>query len=95
MCFETKFFFQVFIAFPAMVGLAAIYLIAAPFSENPLQSFFCLLFICAGIPVYFAFVYYKLSPSWLERGLGKFSYLLSLYRCNLLHISPSSENVSC
>ena len=54
-----------------MVALATIYLIVAPFYADPLPSLYCLLFIAAGIPVYFVFVYYKLSPKWLNRGLGK------------------------
>ncbi|XP_028410019.1 b(0,+)-type amino acid transporter 1-like isoform X1 [Dendronephthya gigantea] len=66
--------FRVFFIFPVIIIIAALYLIIAPFSQNPLPSFFCLLFIFAGVPVYFIFVYYKLSPQWLDRGIEWFTF---------------------
>ena len=64
-------FFQVFFLFPVIVLLAAIYLVAAPFSKTPLPAFFCLLFILCGIPVYFLFIHKNRSPAFLNRGMGK------------------------
>jgi hypothetical protein len=64
-------FFKVFVLFPVIVLLAAIYLVIAPFSKTPLPAFFCLLFILCGIPVYFLFIHKDRSPAFLGRGLGK------------------------
>jgi len=65
--------FQVPLVIPIVVLLASVYLIVAPFYEAPLESFFCLLFILAGIPFYLVFVYFKLAPKWFLRFFGKLS----------------------
>ena len=81
--------FKVFVLFPLIVLLAAIYLIIAPFSKTPLPAFFCLLFILCGIPMYFLFIYTKKSPACLSRGLEKFTYFVQKFA----DVSyPSSED---
>lgn len=42
--------------------VVASYLVFAPFHEAPLQSFYCVLFVSAGIPFYLGFVRYKVAP---------------------------------
>ena len=65
---------QVPIVVPILVVLASIYLIVAPFYEAPLESFFCLLFILAGIPFYLVFVYFnRVIPRSFFRGIGRLS----------------------
>lgn len=63
---------QVPVIIPILVVLASIYLILAPFYEAPLESFFCLLFILAGIPFYLVFVYFNIVPKRFFDFLGKF-----------------------
>ena len=63
--------YQVPVLIPILVVLASIYLIVAPFYEAPLESFFCLLFILAGIPVYFVFVHFNIVPQSFFHAIGK------------------------
>ena len=63
---------------PILVVLASIYLIVAPFYEAPLESFFCLLFILAGIPVYFFFVHFNIVPQSFFDAIGKFRFCFNL-----------------
>ncbi|EDO41594.1 predicted protein [Nematostella vectensis] len=73
---------------PIMVLLASLYLIIAPFYEAPLESFYCLLFILAGIPFYLVFVYFKVAPKWFLNGVDSITYKLQvLCDCAL----PESE----
>ena len=53
-----------------MVVVSA-YLVFAPFYDAPLQSFYCLLFVSAGIPFYLVFVRYKVVPPSFLRFVGK------------------------
>lgn len=64
--------FQVFIGIPVVVLLAAIYLVIAPFYDYPMESFYCLLFIIMGIPIYFMFVKWNILPKWFLEFLGKY-----------------------
>lgn len=43
--------------------VVASYLVFASFYKAPLQSFYCVLFVSAGIPFYLGFVRYKVTPS--------------------------------
>ena len=74
----TIFLYQVPIVVPILVLLASIYLVIAPFYEAPLESFFCLLFILAGIPVYLIFVYFDIVPRSFFAAIGKL-FCLSLF----------------
>ena len=67
----TIFLYQVPIVVPILVLLASIYLVIAPFYEAPLESFFCLLFILAGIPVYLLFVFFDIVPRSFFSAIGK------------------------
>ena len=58
-----------------MVVVAA-YLVFAPFYEAPLQSFYCVLFVSAGIPFYLVFVRYKVAPPSFLRFVGKFFFII-------------------
>ena len=60
-----------------MVVVSA-YLVFAPFHDAPLQSFYCLLFVSAGIPFYLVFVRYKEAPPSFLRFVGK-PLLISLH----------------
>lgn len=73
---------QVPIFIPVLVVLASIYLVVAPFYEAPLESFFCLLFILAGIPFYLVFVHFNVVPKSFFDGIGKLSFL-SIYCISL------------
>ena len=53
-----------------MVVVSA-YLVFAPFYDAPLQSFYCLLFVSAGIPFYLVFVQYKVVPPHFLRFVGE------------------------
>ncbi|XP_065678724.1 b(0,+)-type amino acid transporter 1 [Hydra vulgaris] len=59
--------YKVFIGIPIVVLLCAVYLVVAPFYNYPVNSSYCLIFILFGIPVYFAFVKYKITPVCLVR----------------------------
>ena len=71
----TILIYQVPIVVPILVLLASIYLVIAPFYEAPLESFFCLLFILAGIPVYLIFVYFDIVPRSFFAAIGKLFFL--------------------
>ena len=75
----TIFLYQVPIVVPILVLLASIYLVIAPFYEAPLESFFCLLFILAGIPVYLIFVYFDIVPRSFFAAIGKLFFLYLFY----------------
>ena len=48
--------------------LCSIYLVVAPFADYPLESTYCTIFILSGVPLYFAFVKYKILPrSWMKK----------------------------
>ena len=66
-----SFDFQVPLPIPVLVLLASLYLVVAPFYEAPLESFLCLLFILAGVPMYLLFVYFNLLPKCLHDRFGK------------------------
>ena len=75
--------------------LVSAYLVFAPFYETPLQSFYCLLFVSAGIPFYLVFVRYKVVPPKFLRFVGKFMassfYFLRIRRIGArLSLSPST-----
>ena len=81
----TIFLCQVPIVVPILVLLASFYLVIAPFYEAPLESFFCLLFILAGIPVYLIFVYFDIVPRSFFAAIGKlfFLYLFIIFFTNV------------
>jgi len=68
--------YKVPIVIPILVVLASIYLVAAPFYEAPLESFFCLLFILAGIPFYLVFVHFNIVPRSFFDGIARGTYQL-------------------
>lgn len=53
---------QVWFGIPIFMVVVSLYLVIAPFYETPLQSFYCVLFVSAAIPFYFAFVRYEVVP---------------------------------
>jgi len=68
--------YKVFIGIPVIVLLASIYLVIAPFYDYPLESFFCLLFIILGIPMYFVFVKFDILPKGFLEFIDKITYKL-------------------
>ncbi|KAL9965495.1 hypothetical protein ACROYT_G029301 [Oculina patagonica] len=54
--------YKVWIGIPIFMVMVSAYLVFAPFYEAPLQSFYCLLFVSAGIPFYLVFVRFKVAP---------------------------------
>lgn len=88
-CGFNKFFLvhQVPLLIPILVLLASIYLIVAPFYEAPLESFFCLLFILAGIPFYLVFVHFNIVPQSFFDAIGKFRF-----RFNVLNLLTSKSS---
>ncbi|XP_065065022.1 b(0,+)-type amino acid transporter 1-like isoform X4 [Rhopilema esculentum] len=66
--------YKVFIGCPVIVLLASVYLVIAPFHDYPLESFYCLLFILMGIPVYFIFVKWKILPKWFLNFIDAVTY---------------------
>ena len=77
---ERLFFLhQVPIVVPILLVLASIYLVVAPFYEAPVESFFCLLFILAGIPFYLVFVYFNVVPRSFFDGIGRLRFSFFLF----------------
>jgi amino acid transporter len=70
--------YKVFIGIPILVLLAAIYLVLAPFYENPLHSFYCLLFILLGLGFYVVFVKYQVTPKPLVNAFSWLTYKLQV-----------------
>lgn len=69
--------YKVPIVIPILVVLASIYLVIAPFYEEPLGSLFFLLFILAGVPFYLVFVQFShIVPTCFFVGIGKATYQL-------------------
>ena len=56
--------------------IVASYLVIAPFYEAPLQSFYCVLFVSAGIPFYLGFVRYNVAPPRFLRFVSKSTLIL-------------------
>ncbi|EDO41148.1 predicted protein [Nematostella vectensis] len=54
--------YKVPIILPCLMTLLSIYLVVAPFYQAPLPSFYALLAVLSGIPVYLFFVRYKVLP---------------------------------
>uniref|UniRef100_A0A7M5WTC3 B(0,+)-type amino acid transporter 1 n=1 Tax=Clytia hemisphaerica TaxID=252671 RepID=A0A7M5WTC3_9CNID len=74
--------YRVFIGVPILVLLCSVYLVVAPFYDYPLESFYCLLFILLGIPVYFIFVHFKLFPNKVYDGFDAMTDFIER-KCNL------------
>ena len=76
--------FQVFIGIPVIVLLASIYLVIAPFSEEPLNSLYCLIFIILGIPMYFVFVKFDILPKGFLEFIGNYiPFLIKAYNYSI------------
>ena len=75
---DLDLFLQVWIGIPIFMVVVSAYLVFAPFYDAPLQSFYCLLFVAAGIPFYLVFVRYKVVPPSFLAFVGK-PVLISLY----------------
>ena len=69
-------FLQVWFPIPIIMVVVASYLVFAPFYEAPLQSFYCVLFVSAGIPFYLGFVRYNVAPPSFRRFVGKSTRIL-------------------
>jgi len=64
---ELKRPYKVFIGVPILLTFVSVYLVAAPFADNPYESLYCCLFILSGIPFYLCFVKYQIIPkSWVK-----------------------------
>ena len=50
--------------------LCSLYLVIAPFADNPLESTYCLIFILSGVPFYFCFVKYQILPDSVLKKYG-------------------------
>jgi L-type amino acid transporter 9 len=70
--------YKVFIGIPVLVLLAAIYLVLAPFYDNPLQSFYAVLFILLGLVFYVIFVKYQVTPKPLLNAFAALTYKLQV-----------------
>lgn len=68
---DLDLFLQVWIGIPIFMVVVSAYLVFAPFYDAPLQSFYCLLFVSAGIPFYLVFVRYKVVPPSFLRFVGE------------------------
>jgi len=68
--------YKVFIGVPIVLVACSLYLVGAPFSENPLESFYCLLFILSGIPFYLCFVKYQILPKSVLQAIDKATFKL-------------------
>lgn len=68
---DLDLFLQVWIGIPIFMVVVSAYLVFAPFYDAPLQSFYCLLFVSAGIPFYLVFVRYKVVPLSFFRFVGE------------------------
>ena len=68
---DLDLFLQVWIGIPIFMVVVSAYLVFAPFYDVPLQSFYCLLFVSAGIPFYLVFVRYKVVPPSFLRFVGE------------------------
>ena len=75
---DLDLFLQVWIGIPIFMVVVSAYLVFAPFYDAPLQSFYCLLFVSAGIPFYLVFVRHKVAPPSFLRFVGK-PLLISLH----------------
>ncbi|XP_002160096.3 b(0,+)-type amino acid transporter 1 [Hydra vulgaris] len=84
--------FKIFIGIPVIVLLVSIYLVVAPFSEKPLESTYCLLVILTGIPLYFAFVKYKILAPSLMKLFDKLTRSMQLLANLYLPYNTSEEN---
>jgi len=70
--------FKVFLGIPILLIICSIYLVLAPFYDYPLQSFYCLLLVASGIPVYFIFIKYKLLPNQIAAKINWFTYKIQI-----------------
>lgn len=70
--------YKVFIGIPIVVLLCSVYLVVAPFYDAPLKSFYCLLFILSGIPIYLLFVKYKVQPQCFTDAFDAFTKKMQL-----------------
>jgi len=70
--------YKVWLPIPIIMVVVASYLVFAPFYEAPLQSFYCVLFVSAGIPFYLCFVRYKLAPPSFLRFVNRVTYKLEM-----------------
>ncbi|XP_078381316.1 b(0,+)-type amino acid transporter 1-like isoform X3 [Oculina patagonica] len=68
--------YKVWIGIPILMVVVSAYLVFAPFYEAPLQSFYCLLFVSAGIPFYLVFVRFKVAPPSFLRFVDRVTYKL-------------------
>jgi len=81
--------YKVWLPIPIIMVVVASYLVFAPFYEAPQQSFYCVLFVSAGIPVYFGFVRYKVAPPSFLRFVNHVTYKLEMM-CDVTF--PEKEN---
>lgn len=76
---------QVWLPIPVIMTLVFSYLVISPFFEQPLQMFYCVLFLVAGIPFYLVFVRYKVAPPSFLRFIGELavSRIIALKVCQV------------
>jgi len=68
--------YKVFILLPIFVFLCAIYLVVAPFKDNPVESSYCLAFILAGTIFWAFFVRWKCLPACCFSCFGAFTRVI-------------------
>lgn len=90
---EMKRPYKVPLLIPILVLLASMYLIVAPFYEAPLESFFCLLFILAGIPFYLVFVHFNIVPQSFFDAIAKLTFKLQTI-CDVAFPETAEEMVA-
>lgn len=89
---DLDLFLQVWIGIPIFMVVVSAYLVFAPFYDAPLQSFYCLLFVSAGIPFYLVFVRYKVVPLSFFRFVGE---PLLIFFCILNFLIVRQTGMSC
>ncbi|XP_065676723.1 b(0,+)-type amino acid transporter 1-like isoform X1 [Hydra vulgaris] len=70
--------FKIFIGIPIFVLFFSVYLVIAPFYENPLGSTYCLLVLSTGILVYFLFIKYRIVPQFIMEFFDKFTLMVQM-----------------
>ncbi|KAJ7333129.1 b(0,+)-type amino acid transporter 1 [Desmophyllum pertusum] len=70
--------YKVWLPIPIIMVVVAVYLVFAPFYEAPLQSFYCVLFVSAGIPFYWCLYDIRWPPQSLLRFVDRVTFKLQI-----------------
>ena len=89
--------YKVFIGIPIVVLICAVYLVVAPFIENPWESFGAMVFILFGLVLYLVFVKYGhvLFPEFMKSKFEKITCKIQAVANLSLPSSESDGSVCC